>query len=167
MSALATAAPVRPIRPDDKAALAAFFERLSPESRRRRFLAPKPRLTARDLAFLTEVDGRDHVALVAVDPDDGIVGVARYAAWRDGSGLAEIAFAVAEDWQGRGLATALAGRLVEHARGSGLAGLTASTFVENLAARALLRRLGFAHARTSSGIAEYEQAFTAALPAAA
>lgn len=167
MPALATAAPIRPIRPDDKAALTAFFERLSPESRRRRFLAPKPRLTARDLAFLTEVDGRDHVALVAVDPDDGIVGVARYAAWRDGSGMAEIAFAVAEDWHGRGLGSALGSRLVEHAGRSGLAGLTASTFVENLPARALLRRLGFAHARTSDGVAEYEHGLGAALPVAA
>src|SRR4051794_197124 len=105
----------RPIRPDDKDALVAFFARLSPESRRRRFLAPKPRLTARDLVFLTEVDGRAHVALVALDREGAIVGVARYAGWPNRPERADVAFAVADDWHGRGLATVLGDRLVEHA----------------------------------------------------
>src|SRR5215212_1825531 len=97
----------RPIRPDDKDALVAFFARLSPESRRRRFLAPKPRLTARDLVLLTEVDGRAHVALVALDREGAIVGVARYAGWPDCPERADVAFAVADDWHGRGLGTVL------------------------------------------------------------
>ena len=71
----------RRIRPDDKPALARFFDRLSDESKRRRFLAPKPKLTTRDLAFLTEIDHDRHVALVALDRDGAIVAVARYAAW--------------------------------------------------------------------------------------
>ncbi len=149
----------RPIEPGDKAALAHFFEGLSEESRRRRFLAPKPKLGARDLAFLTEVDHDRHVALVALDRDGAIVAVARYAAWVDRPGHAEIAFAVAEEWHGRGLASALAGRLVEHARRAGVAVLTASTLTENTPAHALLSRLGFARRRTSSGVAEYELAF--------
>ena len=68
---------------------------------------------------------------------------------------------------GRGLGSALAGRLVEHARRSGLSALTASTLSENGASHALLRRLGFVPAGVSSGVAEYELAFGAALPAAA
>ena len=158
----------RPIRPEDKPALAELFGRLSAESRRRRFLAPKPKLSARELAFFTEIDHERHVALVAVDRDGAIVAVARYAAWADRRDRAEIAFAVADEWHGRGLASALAGRLVEHARRSGLAALTASTLSENGAAHALLRRLGFEQRSASAGVAEYELALgAAALPAAA
>ena len=74
---------VRPVEPEDRAALAEGFERLSPESRYRRFFGPMPRLSDRDLDYLTRVDHHDHEALVAVDAltGDGI-GVARYV--RDG-----------------------------------------------------------------------------------
>jgi RimJ/RimL family protein N-acetyltransferase len=159
----------RRIRPQDKPALARFFDRLSDESKRRRFLAAKPKLTTRDLAFLTEIDHDRHVALVALDPAGAIVAVARYAAWPGTADRAEIAFAVVDAWHGRGLGSALAARLVEHARRSGLSALTASTLSENGASHALLRRLGFTPLRTSMGVTEYELAFGAgaALPAAA
>ena len=62
---------VRPIQPSDKARLAAGFEHLSERSRYRRFLYPIKRLTQSDLAYLTEVDHRDHEALIALDPDTG------------------------------------------------------------------------------------------------
>ena len=159
---------VRPIEAGDKAALACFFRRLSDESRRRRFLGPKPSLTKRDLAFLTEVDQRRHVALVALDAADAIVGVARYAAWPGEPARAELAFAVVDEWHGRGLGSALADRLVTHARATGLTALTASTFALNEPAKALLGRLGFAPAGISAGVAEYELSLgAAALPAAA
>jgi acetyltransferase len=160
---------VRPIRPDDKAALSAFFERLSPESRRRRFLGPKPRLTARDLAFLTEVDGCRHVALVAVDEHHAIVAVARYAPWLDRPGHAELAVAVADAWHGRGLGSALSEALLTHARDTQIVALTGSTFSENTPARALLRRFGFRRVGISAGVSEYELSLggAAALPAAA
>src|SRR3954452_11897132 len=146
----------RPIRPDDKDALLAFFARLSPESRRRRFLAPKPRLTARDLVFLTEVDGRAHVALVALDRGGAIVGVARYAAWRDRPDRADVAFAVADDWHARGLGTELGKRLVDHARRAGVAALTGSTLSENAPARSLVRRPCFRHVGHSRRAADYQ-----------
>ena len=158
----------RPIEADDKAALSCFFRRLSDESRRRRFLGPKPKLSGRDLAFLTEVDQRRHVALVALDATDAIVAVARYAAWPGEPGRAEMAFAVVDEWHGRGLASALGERLVAHARESGLTALTGSTFALNVPAKALLNRLGFLPKSISSGIAAYELSFAAAsLPAAA
>ena len=159
---------VRPIEADDKAALACFFRRLSDESRRRRFLGAKPKLSGRDLAFLTEVDQRRHVAFVALDATDAIVAVARYAAWPGETGRAEMAFAVVDEWHGRGLGSALCDRLVAHARASGLTALTGSTFALNEPAKALLRRLGFIPTGISAGIAEYELDFAAAaLPAAA
>ena len=158
----------RPIQPDDKPALLAFFERLSDESRHRRFLGPKPRLTARDLAFLTEVDHCRHVALVAVDRDGAIVAVARYNAWSDRPGHAELAFAVVDEWHGRGLGSALTESLLAHARRTHVVALTGSTLSENTPARALLRRLGFKRVGTASGVSEYVLALRAgAMPAAA
>ena len=158
----------RPIRADDKPALLAFFERLSDESRRRRFLGPKPRLTARDLAFLTEVDQCRHVALVAVDRDGAILAVARYAPWPDRPGHAELAIAVVDEWHGRGLGSALTEALLAHARRTHLVALTGSTLSENTPARALLRRLGFKRVGTASGVSDYVLALRAgAMPAAA
>jgi RimJ/RimL family protein N-acetyltransferase len=149
---------IRPIHSCDKALISDFFARLSEESRRRRFLGPKPRLSSRDLAFLTEVDQRRHVALVAIDEQDDIVGVARYAAWAADPDRADMAVAVVDEWHGRGLGTALSNRLVAQARASGLAALTGSTLAFNTPAKALLKHLGFRPKGVSSGVADYKLA---------
>jgi RimJ/RimL family protein N-acetyltransferase len=133
---------VRPLEPGDRDAFAASFARLSPESRRRRFLGPKPRLSARELKYLTEIDNVTHAALVAVD-DGRIVGEARYATAGGRADTADFAITVDDEWQGRGLGTRLAASLVAVARRNGIARLTATTLAENAPARALLRRLGF------------------------
>ena len=84
---------IRPIEPDDRAGLAQGFERLSPESRYRRFFGPVAHLSERDLDYLTRVDHRDHEALVAIEEETGEgVGVARYV--RTGPDVAEPAMVV-------------------------------------------------------------------------
>src|SRR5216117_3966495 len=104
---------VRQLRPSDKRLLAEGIERLSPESRYRRFFRPLDRLSERDLAYLTEIDHTDHEALAAIDPRSGaLVGVARYVRGADPH-LAEVSVAVGDPWQRRGVATALLERLVE------------------------------------------------------
>lgn len=110
---------IRPIRPGDRDALVEAFERVGPESRYRRFFAPKPRLTERDLDYLVDVDHHDHEALVAVDlaTRDG-VGVARFV--RTGPDVAEPAIVVVDEWHGRGVATALLRELAERARAEGI-----------------------------------------------
>src|SRR6476619_5868473 len=83
---------VRPLEPSDRAGLAALFNRLSPASRHRRFLGPKPRLSERELTYLTSVDHRWHEALAAVDQRDGsLVAVARYARVPERPGAADSA----------------------------------------------------------------------------
>ena len=78
----------RHIRPDDKGRLAAGLQRLSPESRHRRFLMPKPRFSSSELRHLTEIDGFDHVAIVAVSAADPEVfyAVARFVRLNDDPG---------------------------------------------------------------------------------
>jgi GNAT superfamily N-acetyltransferase len=132
---------LRPIDPDDRDVLAAAFERLSPESRYRRFFSPLPRLSDRQLDFLTRVDHVDHEALLAVDEDSGaLVGVARYV--RTGPGEAEPAMVVADDWQGRGVATVLLRRLVERALDAGIEVFKAPVLAGNADAVHVLTQLG-------------------------
>ena len=144
---------VRPIRPSDNDALLDLFERMSDRSRRRRFLSTKPSLSTRELAYFTEVDHRRHEALVAVAPGGCLAGVARYACAPGDDAEADVAFAVADDWQGQGIGTGLARRLIEHARQNGIARLTASTLADNRPAHRLLRGLGFTvHGADSGGV---------------
>jgi RimJ/RimL family protein N-acetyltransferase len=148
---------IRPIGSDDVDRLAALFDRLSPESRYRRFLAPKPRLSPRELQWLTDLDHVGHDAVAAVDKRDGsIAGVARYARDPSRPGAAHIAVAVADELQGRGIGTLLAPVAVERARRNGYALLVATTLWNNRPARALLRRLGFRACGIDGGLVELE-----------
>ena len=149
---------VRPISADDRDAFSTWFGRLTPESRRRRFHGPKPRLSARELTYLTEVDHVSHTALVAVDDAGELVGEARYATERPGDRTADFAVTVADGWQGRGVGSRLAAQLVRAARANGMTRLTALTLAENLAAQRLLRRLGFRYAGSDGDSLEYDLA---------
>lgn len=142
---------LRPLTRDDREGLLGLFDRLSAESRWRRFLSPKPHLSPRELDYLTNVDHVAHEAFAAVDERDGsLAGVARYIRHSGVETAAELAVEVADELQRQGIGTALGVRVVEQARVNGLRLLTATTLWNNQPARALLRRLGF-HARRSQG----------------
>jgi GNAT superfamily N-acetyltransferase len=150
---------VRQLTPADAPMLAAAFERLSAESRDLRFLGGKPELTASDLRYLTEVDGHVHEALVAIDPQTRRgIGVARFVRLGPEEPVAEVAVTVADEWQRRGLGTALLEELTERAREEGIERYTALVSAENDAVVALLYGIG-AHVhegRTESGVVAYE-----------
>jgi acetyltransferase len=138
-----TAVQIRPIRADDKARLAAGHARLSAESQRRRYLAAKPRLTAADLRYLTEIDGHDHVALVAVlaEGPDLIVAVGRFVRLVGDPEAAEFAIVVGDELQGQGLGGHLAELLAERAAAEGVRRFTATTEVDNEPAQRLIARI--------------------------
>jgi nucleotide-binding universal stress UspA family protein len=134
---------VRPISSRDRARLADAFARLSERSRYRRFLSPMRALSDEMLDHLTDVDHRDHEALVAIDPStDRLVGVARYVRSDADPGAAEVAVTVADDWQGRGLGKALLEQLKERAWREGVRRFSALALAENRGALALLSSLG-------------------------
>jgi len=134
-----------------------MFGRLSFESRVMRFNTPKPRLTPRELAYLTDVDHVHHVALAAVDRRDGsIIGTARYVREAHRPWVAEVAMEVIDEHQNRGIGTALAAAVIERARDNGLVLLTATTLWDNRPARALLRRLRFRTRARTRGELEFE-----------
>jgi RimJ/RimL family protein N-acetyltransferase len=134
---------IRPIRPDDREELAAGMRRLSPESRYRRFFTPTNELSTSELSYLTEVDHHDHEALVALEPDSlhGI-GVARFVRSRQDTELAEVAVAVADSWQNRGVATALLDRLTQRAREEGVRRFSAEILADNQPMLDLIDELG-------------------------
>ena len=132
---------IRPIAPDDRDELAAGFERLSDESRYRRFFGPMKRLSEHDLDHLTQVDHHDHEALVAIDEETGDgVGVARYV--RIGPHEAEPAVVVADAWQRRGVGSRLLEALVARAVEEGVETFRAPVLAQNHDALALLAHLG-------------------------
>ncbi len=135
---------IRPIRPDDKGMLADGLRHLSETSVQRRFLSPKPRLSRSELRYLTEVDGENHVALVAEYPGEPVrrlIAVARFVRLPDDPVAAEVAIVVGDDWQGRGLGSLLAEQLATIARVNGIERFTATMASDNEPAHRLLRKL--------------------------
>jgi RimJ/RimL family protein N-acetyltransferase len=132
---------IRPIEPGDKEKLVTGLRRLSEESIRKRFLAAKPRFTSAELRYLTEVDGFNHIALVAVleDQPDTLVAVARCVRLPDRPGTAEMAIVVGDPWQNQGLGRALATALADAARAAGIRRFAATMLGDNEAARRLMR----------------------------
>lgn len=139
---------VVPIRPQDRARLrrdlVEAFPRLSEESRFTRFLSPVPHLTEGHLRRLVDtVDDRDHVALVLELVDAGTpIGLARFLRDPTAPTSAELAVTVADEWQGKGAGTILAGALLEAARKRGVDQLTALVLADNRGALAMLRSCG-------------------------
>jgi protein lysine acetyltransferase len=134
---------IRPIEARDKADLAFAVQESSSDAIYRRFLGPHGPLSAAELRYLSEVDHHDHEALVAIDPESGRgVGVARYVRDVERRDSAEVAFAVLETWQGRGVGKALMRGLADRAREEGVTRFTALMLAHNSPMRHLLADLG-------------------------
>jgi nucleotide-binding universal stress UspA family protein len=132
---------IRPLCAEDRETLRQGFERLSPESRYRRFFGPMVELSEQNLDYLTQIDHHDHEALVAIDTRSGEgIGVARYV--RIAPAVAEPAVAVADDWQGRGVGTTLLAELARRAREEGVTRFEAPVLAGNTDAIRTFERLG-------------------------
>lgn len=152
---------IRPIGPDDPDILTTCFAGLSPASRRLRFFSAKQVLTAADLAYLTATDGRDHLAFAALAQDqdgrDGdVLGAARCIRAAPGSETAELAMAVVDRAQGRGVGTALLDRLTEAAQEQGIRRFHCEVLADNEGMRRLATRLGGQAIWLDDGAVEYD-----------
>ena len=134
---------IRQWSPSDRELLVRGFYRLSPTSSYRRFLSAAPVLTSAMLHQLTDIDHRDHEAILALDEreKEGL-GVAHYVRSIERPELAEVALTVIDDWQGRGLGTLLLEVISARARQEGIKTFSALMLAENREMRDLLDRLG-------------------------
>jgi acetyl coenzyme A synthetase (ADP forming)-like protein len=138
---------VRPIRPGDTDLIREFFSELGPESRYFRFFRIKEDLNDQEVEYFTQVDYEDRMALIGLI-DGRMVGVARYDRDNTDPSTAEVAFAVADSEQGRGLGTQLLQLLTNHARASGLVSFRAYVLSENRQMMRLFRNTGYELTRT-------------------
>jgi RimJ/RimL family protein N-acetyltransferase len=149
---------IRSIREDDDDRLEAAYALLSPDSRYRRFLAAKPSLTSAELHYLTHVDGRDHVALIATPADDPerIIGVGRFIRAMSDPSTAELAIVIGDAYQGDGLATRMLGLLADAATRRDVVRFTATVLADNEPIHRLLHGLAgqFARQERSGSVEE-------------
>jgi acyl-CoA synthetase (NDP forming)/RimJ/RimL family protein N-acetyltransferase len=148
---------LRPPHPGDEAALIAFFEALSPDSRYLRFHGT--RLVDRDtVAGALETDWQTRGSLLAelVGPDGDLrpVALATYVRLRDPA-RAEVAFAVADELHGRGMATRILERLAAHAAAAGIAHFVAEVLPQNAGMLRVFDEAGFETSRAlQDGVVE-------------
>ena len=132
---------IREMRLADADAVQAFVRRLSPESRRRRFLAPVSELVPGQLERVTVGRGPQDLNIGAFDAEGRIVGLAQYALEQDGG--AEFGVVVDDALQRSGLGTRLIGLLMERARERGVAALRGAVLNDNWPMLGLAAKLGF------------------------
>jgi GNAT superfamily N-acetyltransferase len=140
---------LRPIRGDDGPGLLALYDRLSPESLYFRFFAVPDR-NAGKADYLSKVDYDRRYAIVA-EMEGAIVGVARWERFADRPSHAEVAFTVADDFQGRGLGSLLFQRLAALARARQIAVFEAEVLKNNERMLRLFARTGLTSATRDQG----------------
>jgi acetyltransferase len=131
---------IRPLGPEDAAALVDAVEHEDPWDLRRRFMGTPPPASWLG-QLLDRADGVHDVVVGAFADGGRLVGVAQFDRADDGPS-AEVAIEVAHDWQHDGLGTALLTYLAELAQDRGVRRFTATYYADNVAIRRLLREVG-------------------------
>ena len=133
---------LRPVLPGDNERSSSTSVEFSSETLYRRFMstrAPSPAL----MHYLFEVDYVDHFVWVLVDGADGpVVADVRFVRDINDASVAEIAFIVADDYQGRGIGSLLMDALTISAQVGGVRRFTARLLADNLRMRNILDRFG-------------------------
>ena len=134
---------VRPVRPDDEAALADFFHHVSPDDLRFRFLTGLREVGRDRLAAMTQIDYRRTMNFLAFAEDGMLIATAMLACDPDGE-RAELAVSVRSDFKARGVSWTLVQHVLDYARSEGIKTVDSVESTENHAALALEREAGFA-----------------------
>jgi acetyltransferase len=134
---------LRLTRPSDRARVRGFLEGLSPETRRRRLLAPAPAIEDDAVHHFTRFDPRERMVVAACAPGEGgetIMGLADVELLQ--TGVAQVGVVVDDRHQHRGVGKLLAEAVAALAMRQGADRLTAEALGENSAMERLLERLG-------------------------
>jgi CRP-like cAMP-binding protein len=146
---------LRPLLPSDRAKFAAVLEHQSAESLRRRFFTTVE-VSDRIVDYLVNIDYVDHFAWGVAPPDESSsIGAARYVRLHDEHAAADLAFDVADEYRGRGLATLLLGALGVAAQRAGITTLVADVLYENAPMIAVLEKAGAQGEHSEPGVAHF------------
>ena len=155
-------ASVRPSLATDRDAIRRFFHDLSPESRRNRFFSASEPPDAVIARMADSADPTRALTLIVhrLRSDDlRPVAIASYMAVN--TMVAEVAFAVDDSLQGRGVSTVLLERLAVHASQHGFRRFQASTFADNHARLEVFRDSGFEiRSKTDAGVVDLQLSLT-------
>jgi RimJ/RimL family protein N-acetyltransferase len=148
---------VRLIEAADLEPLRRFFDGVSAESRYARFLGHIKDLSPAMWRYLTDIDGRDHVAYVACHggPRE-IVGVGRWIRLANEPSTAEVALLIGDAHQRQGIGRALCGALIDAARERRVSRLRAFVLPDNRGIRRLLRGDGLRTVRDAGNVVDVE-----------
>ena len=146
---------VRALKPSDETEMMAAVGRIGAQSLYRRFMGAKRGFSDKERAFFLNVDFVNHVALVAVVKEGdraSIVAGGRYIVEKPG--MAEVAFAVVDDYQGQGIGAILLRHLAALARAAGLKEFTAEVLPDNTPMLKVFERSGlkFTSRRSADGV---------------
>jgi GNAT superfamily N-acetyltransferase len=146
---------IRAIRPDDQERLHEHFRGLSEQSVYFRFMGAKRDLSPHDLKRLTELDFKNHAGLAATVTEQGrerFIGIGRYICGADPH-RAEVAFAILDEFQGRGIGTLLLEHLSLIADANGIAEFEADVLGDNRQMLEVFAHSGFESRRSlDSGV---------------
>ncbi len=152
---------MRPIKPEDLELEQDFITRVGPQSLYYRFFKAKRELSPEELRYFTNVDYDDRMAFIVLDGDD-MVAVGRYDVLpgqtaRDGGRVAEVAFLVQDDRQGRGIGSRLLQHLTVYARLKGISEFEATVLAENHGMLRMFRGSGYTlHRQLDGGVYSVE-----------
>ncbi|MGE5358971.1 MAG: GNAT family N-acetyltransferase [Bacteroidales bacterium] len=142
---------LRPVRISDEPLLKDFFYSLSDRSLYRRFLTPILEMSHERLQEFVVIDYTKEMIILAVVEENGretVAGLGEYYIEEDGL-RANVAFAVRDEYQNRGIGTELLRYLIQIARKQGLAGLTAEVLKENEPMMRVFEKMGLPMQRTA------------------
>jgi CRP-like cAMP-binding protein len=143
---------LRPVLPGDVERNSDGTIEFSSDTLYRRFQTP--RTPSKSLmTYLFEVDYKDHFVWVMTEgPEGPVVADARFVRDETDPTLAEVAFIVGDDYQGRGIGSFLMAALAVAARGDGIRRFSARVLSDNLAMRAILDKFGAHWQREDLGV---------------
>jgi RimJ/RimL family protein N-acetyltransferase len=133
----------RLLRPEDEGDIKAGFEKLSPQSRYYRFLAPVSKLPNSHMKFISQIDNVNRVGWCAIDRADGHeigIGLARYERLVNEPNKAEFAITIVDAYQNRGIGSILLKLLIQTALKNGITTFVGFVLEENRVMLHILKR---------------------------